>query len=94
MGSQPTAGDVFKFTTTLVIDQSTHVLFFCKLPKFLVMSSDNTRKILSLAQHMEVSKHLDSGQSCRMVAKEVECGKTQISQIHLDRTVISSEWPA
>ena len=56
------------------------------------MSGDNKRKVLSLAQRMDVLRRLDSGQSCRMIAKEVGCGKTQISRIRLERTAISSEW--
>ena len=49
------------------------------------MSSDNKRKVLSLAQRMDVLRRLDSGQSCRMIVKEVGCGKTQISWISLER---------
>ena len=56
------------------------------------MSSDNKRKVLSLAQRMDVLRRLDSGQSCRKIAKEVGCGKTQIARIRLERTPISSEW--
>ena len=37
-----------------------HVLYFP--PNLLYMSSDNKRKILSLAQQMDVLKRLDSGQ--------------------------------
>jgi len=37
-----------------------HVLYFS--PNLLYMSSDNKRKILSLAQQMDVLKRLDSGQ--------------------------------
>ena len=73
---------------------SQHVFYFLQIiiNYCSVMSGDNKRKVLSLAQRMDVLRRLDSGQSCRMIAKEIGCGKTQISRIRLERTVISSEW--
>ena len=76
---------------TLLQSITQHVFYFLQVITCycLVMSGDNKWKVLSIAQRMDVLRRLDSGQSCRMIAKEVGCGKTQISRIRLERM---SEW--
>ena len=43
------------------------------------------RVILTLEQRVNVIKKLDAGRSCRAVAQETGCGKTQITRIKQDR---------
>jgi DNA-binding NarL/FixJ family response regulator len=52
------------------------------------------RKFLTLEQRVEVLKKLDKGLSVRKVAEELNCGKTQISNIKADRVQILSQWEA
>lgn len=56
------------------------------------MASEGKRKILSLDQRVDVLKRLDNGHSCRTIAKEVGCGKTQIGRIRSERAAILREW--
>ena len=43
---------------------------------------------------MAVIKKIDSGQSCRDLARELCCGKTQIARIKSERSAIEKEWEA
>jgi hypothetical protein len=53
---------------------------------------DGKRKVLSLEQRMEVIRKLESGKSCRAVAAEMGCGKTQIQAIAKDREQIKKQF--
>ena len=55
-------------------------------------SRDRKRKILTLEQRLEVIKQLDSGKSCRKVAEDFGCGKTQIARCKTERVDILKEW--
>ena len=61
----------------------------------VLFSASYHKLLLSYVERQQakgiVLRRLDYGQSCRMIAKEVGCGKTQISRIRLERTAISSE---
>ena len=50
------------------------------------------RVILTLEQRVNVIKKLDAGRSCRAVAQETGCGKTQITRIKQDRHEIMRDW--
>ena len=50
------------------------------------------RVILTLEQRVNVIKKLDAGISCRAVAQETGCGKTQITRIKQDRHEIMTDW--
>ncbi|KAK7099734.1 hypothetical protein V1264_022795 [Littorina saxatilis] len=50
------------------------------------------RKALTLEQRVAALKKLDSGQSCRDVAKEMGCGKTQIARIKSEKEDVMKEW--
>ena len=50
------------------------------------------RVILTLEQRVNVIKKLDAGRSCRAVAQETGCGKTQITRIKQDRREIMKDW--
>ena len=50
------------------------------------------RVILTLEQRVNVMKKLDAGRSCRAVAQETGCGKTQITRIKQDRRDIMNDW--
>jgi hypothetical protein len=50
------------------------------------------RKVLTLEQRVQVVKMLDAGKSCRKVAEEMGCGKTQIQAIAKDKISILDEW--
>ena len=50
------------------------------------------RVILTLEQRVNVIKKLDAGRSCRAVAQETGCGKTQITRIKQDRHGIMRDW--
>ncbi|KAK7097278.1 hypothetical protein V1264_004283 [Littorina saxatilis] len=49
------------------------------------------RKALTLEQRVAALKKLDSGQSCRDVAKEMGCGKTQIARIKSKKEDVMKE---
>ena len=50
------------------------------------------RNILTLHDRVAVLKRIDSGTSCRVIAADLHCGKTQIGLIRLDRMAIMAEW--
>ncbi|KAK7096089.1 hypothetical protein V1264_005433 [Littorina saxatilis] len=50
------------------------------------------RKCLTLEERVDVIKKLDKGLSVPKVADELNCGKTQMSNIKADRTQILSQW--
>ena len=50
------------------------------------------RKILSLQRRVDVLRRLDSGVSCRAIANDIGCGKTQICRIHSEREAVMREW--
>ena len=50
------------------------------------------KKILSLQERVTVLKRLESGTSCRVIAAELRCGKTQIGKIRLEKEAIMAEW--
>jgi hypothetical protein len=66
-------------------------------PAQVIMASTpraGKRKILDLQQRVQVLKLLDQGQSCRVVAQTMSCGKTQIQGIKGMREEILKEWEA
>lgn len=50
------------------------------------------RKFLTLEQRVRVIEKLDKGLSVRKIAEELDCGKTQISNIKADKKAILEEW--
>ena len=56
------------------------------------LKMSTTRKILTLHDRVAGLKRLDSGTSCRMIAAELHCIKTQVGRIRLDRMAIRAEW--
>ena len=52
------------------------------------------RKVLGLQERVTVLKWLKGGRSCRAIAAELDCGKTQISRIKMDKEAIMAEWNA
>lgn len=50
------------------------------------------RNALTLEQRVSVVKKLQSGQSCRSIAQELGCGRTQISKVSIDREKIMALW--
>ena len=72
---QPTAVFTFRFTFVRSARVST-----------LVMASEGKRKVLSLQQRVDVLRRLDSGVSCRAIAKDISC------RIRSEREAVMREW--
>ena len=47
---------------------------------------------LTLEQKVEVIKRLNKGDSCRKIAKDFGCGKTQVQSIKKQKDVIQNKW--
>ena len=47
------------------------------------MAAAGRRKILTLDDRVDVLKRVDNGESCRSIAADVNCGKSQMSIISL-----------
>jgi hypothetical protein len=52
------------------------------------------RKILTLEQRVDVLKKFDAGVSCRAIALQLGCGKTQIAAIRVDKANVLRDWEA
>ena len=50
------------------------------------------RKVLTLEDRVAVVKRLNEGISVRSIAKEFDCGKTQISRISEQKEAIMKQW--
>ncbi len=55
-------------------------------------NNDRKRKVLPLDLRVEVVKMIDSGKSLRAIAQKFDCGRTQISNIKIEREAIMKEW--
>jgi len=67
-------------------------IFECVRRTCVITSMAGKRKILTLEQRVDCLKKFDDGVSCRAIALELGCGKTQIAAIRADKANVLRDW--
>jgi len=63
-------------------------------PTCVITSMARKRMILTLEHRVDCLKKFDDGVSCRAIALELGCGKTQIPAIRADKANVLRDWEA